>query len=719
MKIPFVHPSTRELYGFAHGDVVSNSSLKRHLEKCGQCRDEIRILRELRSRIADSGMPRANPALLENIRRRIADNDPVLLPIADPSSQTPWPLLASVAAALLLCVGAWALWPIQSVHALTLYGDLRFAPNHLVPGQRIDVAYRPGSILSGVDRVVLRARYRTVSDQAYSYATKQTVAAQLVPDAQGVFRGSFTVPDSIVYAAFALENKEGTRVDHNGWRLWDLMREAHRGKPTFDALEQRVNDLYGRNMEEALRVTQRRASLYPDLPQSWGSVVGLERFMLGEPHQDSTIASHRARLYIFDEDFRKRPVVSFDDMDGIATYAVQLLDSGFPRVRAIARYWEKREQGDTSRTLHARIMRAFVLMDSARKTPAKFLPALDSLWQADGRDLPFLAQNAWVFAKIAGDNRATLRWTDRLAAYMPELASYYYGEILKIPGLKDSALVRLRASLPRLYTRQDSLRPLERNVEEQEGADGHAASEILKSIGMALVASGKIREGLDTLDLAAKHVWDANLFRQIAEVRLAAGDTAGSLPLFAFAAADPGSSPGFTDSVLTRIRGSSERARWPILMENASREMRRRVLKDAVSRVYDSQARLVNSSGRSVALGELARGKVVVITFWSRYCGPSRQQQIPALDRLSIALARYGVALVPIAEESPSADLSEFLRTQKVTIPVYYDRWREAGRAFSQWGTPQYDIIDGAGRIRFARTSQANVVAQAAALSQE
>lgn len=719
MRIPFLHASTRELYEFAHGQATGNGPLKRHLETCERCRTEVRALRELRSKVSDIGPSHPSEALLERIRHRIANNEPVVLPIADPSPQASWQVAASIAAVIVICALVWALWPKQTVRGSTLYGELRFTPSHLVTGKRIEVEYRAGSILSGVDRVVLRARFRTMSDQPYAYATKQTVAAELAPDVRGVFRGTFTVPDSVIYAAFALENKEGTRIDHNDWRLWDLLRETQAGKPTFDALEQQANDLFGRSLEEALRVIQKTAVLYPELPQSWGSVAAYERFMLGKPHDDSTMASHLARLFRFDDEFRKLPKVPYDEMEGIRTYAVQVEDSGAPRVREIRRYWLKREEGDTSRTIRARIMRGFALSDSARVAPAKFLPALDSLWKADGRVLSFLPQNAWVFSRNAGNDRATLLWTDRLAAFMPGLATYYYGELLKTPSLRDSALIRLRARLPSLYSQQDSLRPLELSVEEQARADARTASEILKSIGTALVAAGKAREGLDTLDLAARDVWDANLFRQIAEVRLAAGDTSGSLPLFAFAAADPGSTRAFADSVLARVRSSAQRARWPALMDSASREMRKRVLREAISRAYDSTARVINSSGRPVALGELARGKVVVFTFWSRYCGPSRQQQIPALDRLSTALARYGVTLVPIGEEPPSPDLSEFFQKQKVTAPLYYDRWREAGRAFSQWGTPQYDIVDSEGRIRFARTSQAKVLAQAAALSQE
>ena len=474
MTIAFFHASTRELYEFAHGQATGNGSLKRHLENCARCRNEVRALRALRSRVSNIQPSRPREALLERIRDRIANNEPMLLPSADPSPPRFWQTAASIIAIVLISGIAWAFWPEQTAHGSALYGELRFTPNHLVPGQRIAVEYRPGSILSGVQRVVLRARFRTVIDQPYNYATKQTVATHLTPDARGVFRGAFIVPDSAVYAVFAVENEPGTHVDHNNWRLWDLLSDNQSGKPTFEALEQQSNDLYGRSMEEALRVIQKRAALYPELPQSWGPVAGFERFMLGEPHDDSAATSHRARLYKFDNRFRQLRAVPYDEMEGIRSYAIQLSDSAAPRVREIARYWLEREEADTSRTIQARIMRGFAYSDSASANPAKFLPALDSLWRSDGRVLSFLPKNAWVFATRAHDDRAALMWADRYAHLTPGFASYQYGELLKAPSLRDSALVRLRGVLTVLRTRQDSVRPLEVSVDEQARTDAKA-----------------------------------------------------------------------------------------------------------------------------------------------------------------------------------------------------------------------------------------------------
>jgi peroxiredoxin len=623
----------------------------------------------------------------------------------------------TIAATALVAFGLWGFWPASTAQAGTQYGELQLSPDHLGMDRTITAEYRPGSILAGAEAVVLRARFRTANNPPYNGMRRQVSVAQLHRDRDGVYRGSFTVPDSVVYAALAVEDLTGKRVDHNAWRLWDLLQEISSGQPTFAALGQQANDLQGRSMEEALRTTQRRASLYPDLPQSWGALVALEQFMLGSAHADSTAPAYRARLYKFDEEFRSRPAVPFETIEGMLDYAVQLSDSGFPRVREIARYWRKRYVSDTSSVFPARMMRAEAISDSARISPKKFLPVLDSLWTAGGQDFWFVPQNASIFAESSGDDAASLLWTDRLAAQIPDAGFYYYGALLKKPALADTALAWLRASLPRLYTRQDSLRPLERNVEEQARADSRVASAALKSIGANFIARGRVQEGIEALDRASEGVWDVDAFRTNAEARLTAGDTAGALRPLAFVSVDPETSDMYRDSVLNRVGTRITPQRWNKLVDSAASEMRQRVPRDEVSLSYGSPVRVATEAGRQTSLAELTKGKVAVVTFWSRYCGPSRQRQIPKLDRLARDLKRYDIVLIPITSESPSKDLTDFLRSQNVTAPVYYDRWREAGRAFSQWGTPQYDIVDGEGRIRFAHTTQGRVLAQAVALS--
>jgi peroxiredoxin len=79
-------------------------------------------------------------------------------------------------------------------------------------------------------------------------------------------------------------------------------------------------------------------------------------------------------------------------------------------------------------------------------------------------------------------------------------------------------------------------------------------------------------------------------------------------------------------------------------------------------------------------------------------------------------LRQQGVAIVTITDERVSDDLQRFLAERKLTFSVYADPWREASRAFSQWGTPSYFVLDADGRVRFEYRELDGVRAEVAAL---
>jgi len=81
-------------------------------------------------------------------------------------------------------------------------------------------------------------------------------------------------------------------------------------------------------------------------------------------------------------------------------------------------------------------------------------------------------------------------------------------------------------------------------------------------------------------------------------------------------------------------------------------------------------------------------------------------------------MSHFGVPVVSIVEEAgPSSALTAFLREKKVTMPVYLDAWHEASRAFNQWGTPYFYVVDANGRVRFdVSTSADEALARAEAL---
>ena len=138
-------------------------------------------IRDLKTAVARLPVVPASPELLRRIRARLAADEHVILPLADP----PLPVLpvwrVAAAIGLLLAAGAglWFVWPTATLTAGDIQGELTFTPATPRVGQAVQVAYRAPTTLAGRTRLVLRARYRTPRDEAYQRTTRQTVAAEL------------------------------------------------------------------------------------------------------------------------------------------------------------------------------------------------------------------------------------------------------------------------------------------------------------------------------------------------------------------------------------------------------------------------------------------------------------------------------------------------------------------------------------------------------------
>jgi len=76
------------------------------------------------------------------------------------------------------------------------------------------------------------------------------------------------------------------------------------------------------------------------------------------------------------------------------------------------------------------------------------------------------------------------------------------------------------------------------------------------------------------------------------------------------------------------------------------------------------------------------------------------------------------VHVIGIVDETHSSnELRAFLQEKRVAAPTYLDAGHESSRAFNQWGTPSYYVVDTDGRIRFGVTNSADeAMARAEAL---
>jgi len=72
---------------------------------------------------------------------------------------------------------------------------------------------------------------------------------------------------------------------------------------------------------------------------------------------------------------------------------------------------------------------------------------------------------------------------------------------------------------------------------------------------------------------------------------------------------------------------------------------------------------------------------------------------------------------VTIADEPMSDTLRAFLRGKHLNgLPAYGDARDDARRAFANFATPEYYVLDSSGRVVFSRSQLADLSLQAAAL---
>jgi hypothetical protein len=698
----------RTLSRFVDGTLndARRARVLRHLERCARCRATLVRLRALGDAARQNPAPPPPADALDRILARRAAGERVILPAGEPVAARPAPRRALMAACAAAVVAAGALLlPRPELQASA--SELRFSPERPAPGATVRVEYRPGSLLRGERQVRLRARLRTPSGESYQAIHARQMA--VLRREGDVFRGSFTLPDSVVYAAFAVEDPAGAGVDDNGSRAWELLAHGPDGRPLYVSLTQRINDLYGRNWQEAYETARRAAGLYPDTVGVWNRLYFFERNVLGDANADSLRAGHLRRLHALERTLAaRRP--GADEMAMMMWYAKTLRDS-----TAAAR-WSQRLLATDPAQPEAVQERSVRLYRELHGRPAELLREMDRMWDQVGPRHDWQGQAGFDAARALNEPAAVLRWAERYLHFRPAERAEVAGDVGRLPALREHALGWLRAEAARLDTTQ--ARDLARTVDEQRRVNARHRARALAAAGRILLDAGRTRAGLDTLELAAAAGWDPALFSAIGGARLAAGDSAGGLRVLARVAADPGTRAARADSLARTAAASSLAGSWEGWMDEARREMRGRLMVNAVSRRVSGRLALQDPDGASRPLAEIAAGGPAVVVFWSRFCGPAIEA-LPGLVQMRERLARQGARLVVVADERPSDAFRAFLRERGVGFTVYHDARREASVAFGNWGTPMYYVLDADGRIRFERVDPSAVPRLVAVLGSE
>lgn len=733
---PILHPSFDRLVRFVENDQAASRAgrVATHLRRCQECRETLRFISRVQ-RVSTELPPLVAPGgLLDCIIEARATGERRVLPGVSAGELAPRStrrtidrgrLWWGVAAASIIGITT-VLFNAQAdrLEAAARDSELELSPTAPRVGDTIRARYRPAPhLFAGTDSLVLRARFRRVYDPMYADAVP---TAQVRPVAilrhtgAGEFTGSFAMPDSFVFASLVVEDVEAGQVDDRSGKPWEVLLHTRDGQPTFDALNQRANDMMGRSWEEAYATARQLTALYPDSLRSWTLREFFERALLGDSSAEPVTRASRSRFDSLVETARSRRALSSDDL-GVIFFRVwtTTMSRHTAADSAELAYWWRRLRDEYPR--HEQIAQRYAI-DLGRalaERPRALLDTLDRLYPTlapltgPGKNMSYTALNA---ADRLGDAAEYRTWLGRSLAGSPDSALRDALALSSRAKLRPEAMIELRALATQPPARLGVSRLLTETAAQYQQRVRDVRQGVLAALGRALVAEGHTRAGLDTLALATAGVWDVGLFHDVAAAQRLAGDTIAALSVEARLAVDPRTP---ADSVVALTRTGRKRLgaqAWDSLLFEARTTLRRLLLERTTNRPLRGAARLADAAGHRYSLSELTSGKPSVVMFWSRHCGPALEA-LPAIAEVIARLERGGTPVVFVLDEHPSAELSRFLALKHVRWPVYFDVSGSTKIAFANFGTPTYYVIDAAKQVRFDHADgEAEIIAQVDAL---
>jgi thiol-disulfide isomerase/thioredoxin len=595
--------------------------------------------------------------------------------------------------------------------------SLRLEPARPTFGSTIHVEYAANQDLANSPLLRLRARYRAAHEGhtgKYGGRPHYTAVAVLERNEGGRFTGRITLPDSAVYALFAVEDSASSLIDTNAGLFWELLVHDERGQPLFDALLQQANEHMLSDAARMAKAGHRMVELYPDVSGSW-TVLGAAESRTMPPdeweRQDKLIQREFRRL---DRRLRRQDSVAADDMASLLWTAYVADD---PAGEA---YWRRRlysEHPSSGWAVEFQVRDVYskyregdyagYLGDLERLwTVAEEGPGVSSRWGYNARTV--LVVQGLPAAVRSEDPETAERWAERYLTHARD--RYPTGTVgswlRRVPELRKRGLDLLRETIQQLDTVTPHERALDVTIEEQRRANERASARFLRSLGEELLEDGRINAAIDTLELAAARAWYPYLRRPLAEALVAAGDSARAMEAWAYVAAY-GASPAFADTIRERIPTHFSAGRWEEAIDRARSRLHGLVLAESIDRPILGNLRVTNTDGAVRTLSEIRDGRPAVVVFWSRYCVPSvdAMRDVKRLDR---KLEDLRVPLLAVTTDDRSDESAAFLRDNNITVPVYHDLNRTLTLAFRNAGTPQFYVMDESGVLRFHAGSEAD-----------
>jgi peroxiredoxin len=104
--------------------------------------------------------------------------------------------------------------------------------------------------------------------------------------------------------------------------------------------------------------------------------------------------------------------------------------------------------------------------------------------------------------------------------------------------------------------------------------------------------------------------------------------------------------------------------------------------------------------GRNLRMSEF-RGQVVLVNFWARWAGDSRQE-MPALDRINTTYSRAGLVVLGVSVDEDLIRAREFAGAMKVSYPLMFDTGSSIGRDYLLEKMPMTILVDREGVVRYS-----------------
>jgi peroxiredoxin len=103
--------------------------------------------------------------------------------------------------------------------------------------------------------------------------------------------------------------------------------------------------------------------------------------------------------------------------------------------------------------------------------------------------------------------------------------------------------------------------------------------------------------------------------------------------------------------------------------------------------------------GHNLRLSEY-RGQVVLINFWARWAGDSRQE-LPTLERINSTYGRVGLVVLGVSVDEDERRAREFALGMKLGFPILFDTTPEIGRDYFIEKMPMTILVDRSGVVRY------------------